>query len=53
MILLSSFVETNESNQEMCFNNNMKQDHIETLFNDMLDDIRYIKLATYFKGINR
>jgi len=31
----------------------MKQDHIESIFNDMLDDIQYIKLATYFKKIIR
>ena len=26
-------------------------DHIETIFNEMIEDINLIKLSTYFKGI--
>jgi len=28
----------------------MIDDHIESTFNAMLEDINYIKLSTYFKG---
>ena len=28
-------------------------DHIEEIFNGMIEDIKYIKLATYFKNIRR
>ncbi len=28
-------------------------DHIEEVFNGMIEDIKYIKLATYFKNIRR
>jgi len=27
----------------------IKMDHIEGIFNSMIEDIKYIKLATYFK----
>lgn len=28
-------------------------DHIEGIFNNMIEDIKYIKLATYFKNIRK
>jgi len=28
-------------------------DHIEQVFNSMLEDVNYIKLATYFRSIKR
>lgn len=28
-------------------------DHIEEIFNNMIEDIKYIKLATYFKNMGR
>lgn len=29
----------------------IKMDHIEGIFNSMIEDVKYIKLATYFKKI--
>lgn len=31
----------------------MEQDHIESVFNAMLDDVKYIKLSTYFNGLKK
>lgn len=28
-------------------------DHIEEVFNNMIEDIKYIKLSTYFKNIGK
>lgn len=28
-------------------------DHIESIFNSMLDDVKTIKLSTYFKSIRK
>ena len=28
----------------------MRSDHVEGVFNSMLEDVKYIKLSTYFKG---
>lgn len=28
-------------------------DHIEGVFNEMLEDVKYIKLATYFREIKK
>jgi len=28
-------------------------DHIETIFNSMLDDVKTIKLSTYFRSIKK
>lgn len=28
-------------------------DHIEGKFNEMLEDIKFIKLATYFRGLKK
>ena len=30
-----------------------KMNHIEDVFNNMIEDIKYIKLATYFKKIRK
>lgn len=52
---MTCFVETNEFIFRMCFNIygwNMT-DHIENIFNSMIDDLKYIKLATYFKSARR
>lgn len=29
----------------------IKMDHVEGIFNSMLEDVKYIKLSTYFKSI--
>lgn len=28
-------------------------DHIETIFNEMIEDINLVKLSTYFKSVTR
>lgn len=28
-------------------------DHIETVFNEMIEDIELVKLSVYFKGLHR
>lgn len=29
------------------------KDHIETIFNEMIEDINLIKLSTYYKSVTR
>ena len=51
---MTTFVENNVSFFIIWFNiygDNMN--HIERIFNSMIEDIKYIKLATYFKNINK
>lgn len=53
-LILTCFVEFNAMFTYMCFNKiGEKMNHIEDVFNNMIEDIKYIKLATYFKKIRK
>ena len=52
---MTCFVECNEFIFVLCFNDNRGElmDHIETIFNEMIEDINLVKLSTYFKSATR
>ena len=50
---MTSFVESNEKILYICHNNlgDKMNNHIESVFSDMLEDINFIKMKTCFSGI--
>lgn len=52
---MTSFVESKDFYFIMCNNTegDKMNDHIEGVFNEMLSDVRFIKLKTYFKFLEK